>query len=499
MIIPLILTIALGGLPNLIYVPDHSPTVQGAIDGAAGGDTIIVRAGTYFETIDFRGKAILVTSESGPAVTVLDGGFTGRDSTVTFRSGEGVLAILERFTITNGQNSSGGGILCENGSSPTIRDNRITDNSAHNNGGAIACRNGSAPLIERNVIPQNGADRGGAIHCRDSSPAIRDNVIGLDFMGNGSKEGGGIYLDNASPFVTGNLISGNGALFGGGGINCDNGSRPVITNNVIFNNRAYTGAAIACENSSRPTITNNTFTANIAYSQGGGILLTSSSAEMANTILWGNDAQEGAEICLVSASSLTVDHSDVAGGQAAAFVVPGSTLTWGAGNLTVDPLLADGPGGDVHLTFGSPCRQSGDTGASSLPGEDFEGDPRSAPVSVDIGADEFHPHLYTLGAIVPGSPITVRIAGRPGLPTLLAASSGIAEPPLPTPYGLLRLTLPLLNSWSLRPVPATGILTLPVTVPWGWSVGKEHPFQALVGPIGGADTLLTNLLVLTVD
>ncbi|MCZ6810431.1 MAG: hypothetical protein O7D97_00375, partial [Planctomycetota bacterium] len=49
-------------------------SIQTAIDNAAGGDEIVVAPGTYFEAIDFIGKAITVYSISGPAVTTIDGG-----------------------------------------------------------------------------------------------------------------------------------------------------------------------------------------------------------------------------------------------------------------------------------------------------------------------------------------------------------------------------------------------------------------------------------------
>ena len=83
------------------YVPDDYPTIQDAIDYASNGDTIIVRAGTYVEKINFLGKAITLKSEQGPEATVLDGNHFG--SVVKFQNGEGASALgitgQERFDI----------------------------------------------------------------------------------------------------------------------------------------------------------------------------------------------------------------------------------------------------------------------------------------------------------------------------------------------------------------------------------------------------------------
>jgi len=57
-----------------IHVPPDQPTIQAGIDVAVGGDTVLVAPGTYVENIDFKGKAITVTSEQGADVTVIDGG-----------------------------------------------------------------------------------------------------------------------------------------------------------------------------------------------------------------------------------------------------------------------------------------------------------------------------------------------------------------------------------------------------------------------------------------
>ena len=59
--------------PSILKVPADYPTVQGAINAAADGDTVLVSPGTYKENNDFVGRNITVKSQSGPEVTILDG------------------------------------------------------------------------------------------------------------------------------------------------------------------------------------------------------------------------------------------------------------------------------------------------------------------------------------------------------------------------------------------------------------------------------------------
>jgi hypothetical protein len=70
-----------------IRVPADQPTIQQAIDVANTGDLILVSPGTYFENIDYHGKAISIRSMRGPAQTVIDGSSAG--PVVTFQTGEG--------------------------------------------------------------------------------------------------------------------------------------------------------------------------------------------------------------------------------------------------------------------------------------------------------------------------------------------------------------------------------------------------------------------------
>ncbi len=66
-------------------------SIQTAIDSAVDTDEIVVAPGTYFETINFLGKAIWLHSSDGPEVTIIDAQQSG--SVVTCQGGEGPAAL----------------------------------------------------------------------------------------------------------------------------------------------------------------------------------------------------------------------------------------------------------------------------------------------------------------------------------------------------------------------------------------------------------------------
>ena len=107
-------------------------SIQAAIDAAVDGDEIIVAPGTYFETINFLGKAVTVRSSDGPGVTVIDA--QGSGSVVTCGSGEGPDTVLDGFTITGGNGTGiGGGGMFDSGSSPTVTNCSFSGNSGGGN------------------------------------------------------------------------------------------------------------------------------------------------------------------------------------------------------------------------------------------------------------------------------------------------------------------------------------------------------------------------------
>lgn len=247
-------------------------TIQAAIDAATDGQTIIVNPGTYYENILFNGRSITVqsSSPSNPAVvaaTIIDGGGSG--SVVTFTEVD--TSTLTGFTIRNGNATSsvtlGGGIFIAS-SSPTIKGNTITGNTAENGGGIYMHWN-SFPVIENNIITQNDAIGGGIGISYSSSPIIKNNSIT-----NNTKGGISMY-SSCSPTISGNTISGN---TGRGGIMMGYYCSPNIINNTITGNATdYRGGGIDIYSGCFPTLTNNVIQENTASDRGGGIYVSSDS------------------------------------------------------------------------------------------------------------------------------------------------------------------------------------------------------------------------------
>jgi len=393
------------------YVPDDFPTIQAAIEAASNGDEIIVRPGTYYENINFLGKAIYLHSEQGPDVTIIDG--QQNSCVVAFENGEGRDSIIEGFTITNGyvRYAEGGGIYCNNHSSPTItknviygnsamvgggiscyyyssptiKNNVIYDNSAYYFGGGILCRENSSPVIENNVIYGNWADKsGGGISCSGySSPMITNNVI----YGNGAYFGGGIHCSSySSPTIENNVIYGNWADKSGGGISCSGYSSSMITSNVIYDNSAAReGGGIYCYDHSSPTITKNVISGNSADGRGGGILcLWGSSPTIINNVIYDNSTDGyGGGIYCHDYSSPTITNNVISGNSASRngggiYCLEESypTITYcdfynneggnfyncspGEGCIFEEPMFTNPDSNDYRLRASSPCRDAGD-------------------------------------------------------------------------------------------------------------------------------------------
>ncbi len=130
-------------------------SAQEAIDVAADSVVILVRAGTYRESIDLLGKRVGLTGfdpndPSKAAWPVIDGGGSS-GPVVSFTHGEDPNCVLQGFVITGGKGTSAGAIRCS-GSSPTIVNCLIEGNhgvnyyaSGDTYGGGVSVSSRKAP------------------------------------------------------------------------------------------------------------------------------------------------------------------------------------------------------------------------------------------------------------------------------------------------------------------------------------------------------------------
>ena len=218
----LMLALSSIGMARLRYIPDNYPTIQSAIDDGGGGDTLIVRPGTYYENISFDGQNLVLASEfllngdyTAIEQTVIDGSDLG--PVVTFAFGETNDALLCGFTIQHGVNEDGGGVFCDH-ASPTIAYNIIRDNLANRNtgggnGGGIFCFYSTA-LIMNNLIMYNNTNGiyggfGGGVAIRSANPILINNTITRN---NSNQVGGGLFIVWSTPSIINTVIWNNAAV-----------------------------------------------------------------------------------------------------------------------------------------------------------------------------------------------------------------------------------------------------------------------------------------------
>ena len=201
--------------------------------------------------------------------------------------------------------NSGGGILCDSISSPTISHNAIK-NCYSNVGGGICCK-ASSPIIMYNDIDSNHAlSAGCGIYCLSSSPLVAFNKIHNVYEYWHYASGVGIYCDLSAPTINHNDIYDNfSAGSPGCGIYCDSCSIATISgNNVYSNGGANFGGGIYLSHSSA-SITDN----EIWKHWEGAISISSSSAVIAGNEMHGNDVYGSGGVVECYNSIATIDSN----------------------------------------------------------------------------------------------------------------------------------------------------------------------------------------------
>ena len=113
----------IGSLEAEIIVPDDYLSIQEAINAANPGDTIYVRAGSYYENVIVNKTLSIIGEESD--TTIVDGGGTGKVFTITQDN-----VNITDFTIQGGGSMvSDAGVYLVNVRRCNIFGNKIIDNN----------------------------------------------------------------------------------------------------------------------------------------------------------------------------------------------------------------------------------------------------------------------------------------------------------------------------------------------------------------------------------
>ncbi|MFH1374558.1 MAG: right-handed parallel beta-helix repeat-containing protein [bacterium] len=150
-----------------IAVPGQLPNIQDGIDAALPGDTVLVADGTYTgpgnRDLDFWGKNVILKSENGPDVAVID---CQGDSAVQRRAfrvhyGEDSTCVIDGLTLTNtyddGDRYSREAAVLLIASAPTIRNCVITGNT----GCGIYAEPAALSLIIEDCVVTHNSGYGG--------------------------------------------------------------------------------------------------------------------------------------------------------------------------------------------------------------------------------------------------------------------------------------------------------------------------------------------------
>jgi len=300
----------------ILYVPTQYPTIQAGIDASSNGDTVLVAPGTYTGTdntnIDYNGKNIVLMSEQGPELTIIDVEGNGRG--FQFHSGESSESVVQGFTVTKGE------------AIPGLIDN---PNPGINMGGAVYCLNSSPSFIncifvenesiwESSWMPIGAdMDRGSAVALIQSNSSFTN----CSFVNNYSK---GVYHDDTT--------------YSGGTIACVESS-PSFYNCTFFNNNTgldddnVVGTVFKYENFDDPIDSPTTFeNCIIAFNNGVPVRFypETDSIQFLCTNIYGNISGDWMG-CI----------ADQAGTN---------------GNFSADPIFCDTAAGNYHLSLLSHCR-----------------------------------------------------------------------------------------------------------------------------------------------
>ena len=222
---------------------DPYASLQFAVDAATTvtGDTLLVATGTYLETVDMRGKDVLVDGSAASPLPVIDAG--GAGSAVVMASGESPSCELRGLVLTGGTGTDQGGETFGGGATVLNSSGRFSAVRFEGNqakfGGGLCVLGGVVSLSNCEFI-SNQANQGGGLFINAATVGMTDGLFeGNSVTSSGASPfGGGAYVGpNASAdFSTVHFLANtsDGIGGGGGGIFTDAGSVATLAQDCAF-------------------------------------------------------------------------------------------------------------------------------------------------------------------------------------------------------------------------------------------------------------------------
>ena len=362
-------------------------TTQHAVDVADADGEIRLAAGTYTGVSTRAGLTQMVYLSK---TVKLLGGYTTANWNTAYpltqtstlnAQGQGRVIyvadgspLIQGLRLTRGdttplsaQETDGGGVYLDYGTSATIRNCQIDNNNADNGGGVFVQQNNVT--LEGNTIVSNSAIFGGGVMTVFDAGLLSGNV----FRANEAYQGGALYLYDSEARLINNVIADNSASGQGSGVYAAYGT-PQLWHTTVARN---TGSA------------------------GSGLYLYNSTASLVNTILVGHaigiNASTGSTAILTATlwgSGAWANTTDWTG-----------NISIGSVNVHGDPGFKSSATGDYHLTATSAAI---DQGVATDIITDIDNEARPNSSAPDLGADEWYKSINH----------------APSAPTLLSPSNG---------------------------------------------------------------------------
>ncbi len=384
---------AIGGVVHII-----DSTISSNISGQDGGGLFLGDVTGYIKNSEISSNK----NSTG------DGGVAGGLSISGTLSNMTISDTLIQNNVADGE---GGGAVVNNGATAKFENSTISGNTAGTSGGGINITVSSNVTIDNSVISGNTATiSGGGVEIIDNGLGSTLTIIESTLSNNSAVTGGGISASgpNVVTDINSSTISSNAATQAGGGINVSGGTLNIVTSTISSNTAATTGGGMHLAGFSTTNIDNSTITNNSATSTGSGIYGVGATIDLYSSIV----AQNASNSDLNNAALSTTTSSGynlIGNADGSTFAVNskssdqfGSLSGSGVIDAKLEGLADNGGPTYTHaLADGSPAIDAGDPadtsndqrGAPNVGTRDigaFESDSVVPPVFLDLNGDGFH-------------------------------------------------------------------------------------------------------------